>query len=59
MKIERFFELLIAYYEGCMSEAEFAEELGLSLSTLKHYLEKIEKIIIEDFKIAFGIVEEK
>ncbi|GAI82361.1 unnamed protein product [marine sediment metagenome] len=55
MKIEQFFELLISYYEGNMSETEFAEELGLSLSTLKHYLDKTEKVIIHDYKLAGDI----
>jgi len=51
MKIEQFFELLISFYRGYMSEAEFAEELKLSLSTLRFFLDKTEKGIIDDYKM--------
>ena len=59
IKAEKFFELLITYLKGGMSRMKLAEKLGISFSQLKIYLEKIEKMIIEEFKIAFGIMEEK
>lgn len=59
MKPKTVFELLITYLQGGMSRMKLAEELDISFSQLKIYLEKIEKIIIEEFKIAFGIMEEE
>lgn len=53
MKIEKFFELLIKYYEGNISKMKLAEDLGLSFSQTKIYVEKIEKIIEDDCLFGF------
>jgi len=49
MKIKKFFELLITYLKGDMSKMKLAEELGISFSQLRIYLNKVEEIIIDDY----------
>jgi len=51
MKPEDFLKLLIKYYKGDMSLMKLSDELGLSFSQTKIYIEEIEKVIIGEYKI--------
>lgn len=48
--VEKIFDLLIKYYEGNISKMKLAEDLRLSFSQTKIYVEKIEKIIIDEYE---------
>ena len=51
MKVKNFLKLLIKYYKGDMSLMKLSDELGLSFSQTKIYLEKIEEVIVDEYKI--------
>ena len=50
MKAEDFLKLLIKYYKGDMSLMKLSDELGLSFSQTKIYVERVEEVILKEYK---------
>jgi len=47
---EKLFKWLILYYKGKITKMALAKNLGLKLSELTRYLERLEKFVAKDIK---------
>ena len=47
---EKLFKWLILYYKGKITKMALAKNLGLKVSELTKYLERLEKFVVKDIK---------